>query len=112
IVVGGTGMYLKTLLHGISPIPDIRESTRARIRALPAEDALARLTACDPEMAAKLEPGDTQRILRALEVIEDTGKSLLHWQSLAPVPPLPDAAFEVYVLTLERALLYTRCDQR
>lgn len=112
IVVGGTGMYLKTLLHGISPIPDIALETRSRIRALPVEEAYARLRIADPAMAERLEPGDTQRILRALEVWEDTGKSLLHWQSLAPIPPLPDAAFEVYRLTLDRALLYARCDRR
>lgn len=112
IIVGGTGMYIRTLLEGISPIPDIDPATRARIRALPVGEAHARLQACDPGMAATLNAGDTQRILRALEVWEDTGKSLLHWQSLPPEPPLPDADFAVHTLHLDRPLLYARCDQR
>lgn len=112
VVVGGTGMYIKTLLEGISPIPDIAPATRARIRALPVEAAYARLQQVDAAMAATLNAGDTQRVLRALEVIEDSGKSLLHWQSIPPELPLPDADFAVYTLTLDRALLYARCDQR
>lgn len=112
IFVGGTGMYLKTLIEGISPIPDIAPATRARIRAMAVEDAYARLQQHDPAMAAKLEAGDTQRILRALEVWEDTGKSLLHWQGITPEKPLPDAAFAIYTLTLDRAMLYDRCNAR
>ena len=86
VFVGGTGLYLKVLREGISPIPDIPESIRNEVRALPQtlspEELHKRLQECDPAMAARLAPNDTQRILRALEVMEATGKSLNYWQTL------------------------------
>lgn len=112
IIVGGTGMYIRTLLEGISPIPDVSPDVRTRIRALPVGEAYARLQTVDAAMADKLNAGDTQRVQRALEVYEQTGKSLLHWQALPPEPPLLDADFATYRLSLPRDLLYTRCDAR
>lgn len=112
IFVGGTGMYIRTLMQGISPIPDIAPALRDEVRALPVAEAYAWLHLHDPAMAAKLEAGDTQRILRAIEVLRQTGESLLHWQNIAPQPPIPDAQFELYSLTLDRALLYARCNTR
>lgn len=86
IVVGGTGLYLHALLHGIPAMPEIPPALRAGLRAwaatVPAGAIHARLVACDPDMAAKLEPGDRQRTLRALEVIEATGRSLSSFQAL------------------------------
>lgn len=112
IFVGGTGMYLRALMQGIAPIPDVAATLRAEVRRLPTPEAYAWLQAHDPAMAAKLEAGDTQRILRAVEVLRQTGKSLLHWQAIPPEPPLPGAQFELYRLDLPRELLYARCDRR
>ncbi|OJY60892.1 MAG: tRNA (adenosine(37)-N6)-dimethylallyltransferase MiaA [Sphingobium sp. 66-54] len=81
ILVGGTGLYLDTLLHGIAPIPDIDPAIRAAVRALPVADAYAALTKEDPIAAARLNPGDTTRVARALEVMRSTGQSLHHWQA-------------------------------
>ena len=94
IVVGGTGLYLHALLHGLPPIPDIPPPLRAELRAwagtVPPGELHARLAARDPESAARLRPTDRQRLLRALEVIEATGRSLLAWQSgPRQRPPLP-----------------------
>lgn len=85
IIVGGTGLYLHALLHGIPAMPVIPAALRAELRAWaavsPAVAPHTRLQRCDPAMAARLQPGDRQRVLRALEVIEATGRSLLAWQA-------------------------------
>ncbi|WP_183994474.1 tRNA (adenosine(37)-N6)-dimethylallyltransferase MiaA [Sphingomonas kyeonggiensis] len=80
ILVGGTGMYLRTLLEGIAPVPEIDSLIRAEVRALPVEEARAELARLDPETAARLGPIDSLRISRALEVVRSTGKSLRDWQ--------------------------------
>ena len=84
IVVGGTGLYLHALLHGIAPVPDIpdevRAATRALGRRLGAPGLHAELARIDPEMAARLQPGDRQRVMRAHEVVVATGRSLAAWQ--------------------------------
>nr|WP_037566187.1 tRNA (adenosine(37)-N6)-dimethylallyltransferase MiaA [Sphingomonas sp. UNC305MFCol5.2] len=101
ILVGGTGMYLRTLLEGIAPVPEIDPAIRKQVRALPVAEAHAQLAAADPEAAAKLNPTDTTRVARALEVVRATGKPLSHWQTrrlggiesevrLAPLILLPD----------------------
>lgn len=73
IVVGGTGLYLKALVYGLSKVPEIDEAIRAEIRddvnTNGPEQAHKKLQAIDPEMAGRLAPGDSQRIARALEVI-------------------------------------------
>ncbi|MEP9357448.1 tRNA (adenosine(37)-N6)-dimethylallyltransferase MiaA [Sphingomonas sp. KR3-1] len=101
ILVGGTGMYLRTLVEGIAPVPDIDAEVRAAVRALPVADAHAELARRDPETAARLGPADTSRVARALEVVRSTGKPLAHWQAerhggiagevrIAPLILLPD----------------------
>jgi len=85
ILCGGTGMYLKALLHGIAEIPDPGPAARAEARSLLAEigpAALhAKLRAADPETAAKLRPSDSQRLARAYEVWRGTGRGLAYWQA-------------------------------
>lgn len=112
IVVGGTGMYIKALLHGIAPIPDISSAIRRQVRSMERTAAYAYLQTHDSAMAEKLEPGDGQRIARAVEVHLQTGKSLAYWQAQPPIPPVPQARFHTYTLSIERALLYARCNQR
>jgi tRNA dimethylallyltransferase len=109
VVVGGSGLYLRALLAGISPVPPgdpaLREELRARVAAegLPALGAeLARL---DPETAARLPAGDTQRILRALEVALVSGRPLSSWIRSQPFGKKRLSAVTVG-LTLPRALLY------
>lgn len=80
ILVGGTGLYLRTLLDGIAPVPEIDPAIRAEIRALPVADAHRLLSADDPEAAARLRPTDTTRVARALEVVRSTGRPLSAWQ--------------------------------
>ncbi len=83
ILVGGTGFYMKALLEGLAPVPPIPPEIRHRLRALdlPAPELHRRLEARDPVTAARLRPRDRQRILRALEVVEATGRPLAAWQS-------------------------------
>ncbi|HFD16389.1 MAG TPA: tRNA (adenosine(37)-N6)-dimethylallyltransferase MiaA [Rhodospirillales bacterium] len=89
VLVGGTGLYMKCLLEGLAPIPPIPPEIRAHFRslALPAPELHRMLAARDPVTAARLRPGDRQRILRALEVLETTGRPLAELQR-ATVPPL------------------------
>ncbi len=124
LLVGGTGMYLKALMNGLAEVPEIPAEIRRKIRESRVENResskihasplslYAMLLAKDPAMAARLKPGDTQRILRALEVIEATGKSLLYFQEQPTQPPLPDARFRLFMATLPRTEIYRRIDAR
>ncbi len=116
IFVGGTGLYFKTLIEGLSPIPPIdagiREHWRSEATQKGAERLHAILSERDPAMAERLAPGDTQRIVRALEVIEATGTSLLEWQRLPREPVLDQAPAVTIVAAPERPELYRRIDER
>lgn len=85
ILVGGTGLYLRALMHGLSPIPPIPDGIRQASRDLHAklggEKFRAELAKRDPESARRLNPGDTQRLIRAYEVVEATGVKLSAWQA-------------------------------
>ena len=85
ILVGGTGLYLRTLLWGIAPVPPVADDVRAEIRAMTAGAVRQALEAADPSMAARLHPNDRQRNGRALEVWRSTGRSLGDWQQTASV---------------------------
>ncbi|MGN6817432.1 MAG: tRNA (adenosine(37)-N6)-dimethylallyltransferase MiaA [Sphingomonas sp.] len=80
ILVGGTGFYLRTLIDGIAPVPEIDPAIRAEVRAMNLADAHAALTAVDREEAARLNPADTSRICRALEVARSTGRPIAEWR--------------------------------
>lgn len=116
IIVGGTGLYFKTLLEGLSPIPPIPVEIRTRLRAEaghvgPAE-LHRRLASLDPEMAQTLRPTDPQRIVRALEVLEATGRSLARWQEIKGTPVLIDDNLEKIVVAPDRDTSRARCDAR
>ena len=85
VVTGGSGLYLHALLHGLPAMPEIPAGLRAELRAFartaPPERLHDRLAARDPRMAARLHPTDPQRVLRALEGVEASGRSLLAWQA-------------------------------
>lgn len=116
IFVGGTGLYFKALLEGLSPIPPIPSEIRAHWRSeaqrIGAEALHAILRQRDAEMAARLRPSDPQRIVRALEVLDATGLSLAAWQSLPGQGVLREEETVRLVLLPDRAELYQRCDAR
>jgi tRNA dimethylallyltransferase len=116
ILVGGTGLYFKVLLAGLSPVPAIPDEVRARLRKLSTqEDADTlwnRLEALDPVMAFRLDMNDTQRIVRALEVHEATGRSLAAWWDVKGTPLIDEASAIKLVIDRPREDLHARCDQR
>lgn len=112
ILVGGTGLYIRTLLDGIAPVPPIDPAIRAEVRALPVAEAYAALTREDPARAAALGPNDTTRVARALEVIRSTGRPLAAWQEERTGGIGHTVSLHPLVLMPERAWLYERCDRR
>lgn len=117
IVVGGTGLYFESLTKGLAPVPEIPQEIRLAWRAHAESHGAAALHAelslRDPEMAARLRPTDTQRLTRALEVIEATGRSLAAWHGEPHSAPLvaPDEAVGI-VVEPERTVLHQRIAAR
>ncbi|MDB5569670.1 MAG: tRNA ((37)-N6)-dimethylallyltransferase MiaA [Hyphomicrobiales bacterium] len=116
ILVGGTGMYFKALTQGLSEIPAVPDEVRAAVRAAaegvdPAE-LHARLAARDPQTAARLRPSDPQRIVRALEIFEATGRPLASFQGQRAAPLLPAGAWRGVFVAPDRAALNARIDAR
>jgi tRNA dimethylallyltransferase len=116
VFAGGTGLYFKALTQGLSAIPPVphhvREAVRFRAADVAAADLHAGLMRCDPATAARLRPSDSQRILRALEVFEATGESLVSFHATR-APPLLDAKDVLAVfLATEREVLKARIDAR
>lgn len=112
ILVGGTGLYIRTLLDGIAPVPAIDPDVRAEVRALPVSEAYAALTREDPARAAALAPADAARVARALEVVRSTGRPLAAWQAETVGGIGHRIALRPLILMPERTWLYERCDRR
>lgn len=117
IVIGGTGLYFKALTEGLSSIPpipaELRDAIEARADAEGVPALHEALKTLDPESAARLAPLDRTRVVRALEVVEATGRSIGDWQRETGAPPLVDAAsVRRIVLEPERAVLYERIGRR
>lgn len=116
IVVGGTGLFLTAATEGLADIPAVPRAVRARIREIVAAEGapavFEMLARRDPVMADRLNPGDAQRVARALEVVEGTGRSLAEWQARGAAPVVPLDAAHAFVLTIERKTLYARIDAR
>ncbi len=112
ILVGGTGLYLRTLLEGIAPVPPIDPAVRAAVRALAVQEAFAALQAEDPARAALLGRNDTTRIARALEVVRSTGQPLAEWQGEKFGGIADEIALHPLILLPPRDWLYARCDAR
>lgn len=116
ILTGGTGFYIKALLEGLSPIPQISVAHRARAVALQKELGNpafhAELKKRDPETASRLDPLNTQRNVRAWEVLEGTGKGLAAWQTTPREPPPAHLKFFTVVLAPPREALRRNCDLR
>jgi len=104
IIVGGTGLYLKALIEGLSPIPDVPPEIRERVRLLGEETGPAHIyTLLAPEDQARLKPTDSQRVLRAYEVFKSSGKSLQYWQTQSPKPS-PHSFVTVALMPLKSVL--------
>ncbi len=116
IVTGGTGLYLRALTDGLAAIPDIppavRDAARERLAALGEAAFHAELARRDPVMAARLTTGDRQRLARAWEVLEATGRSLAEWQDGPDEGPPADWRIHSILLMPPREAVYAACDAR
>lgn len=112
ILVGGTGLYIRTLLDGIAPIPPIDPVVREAVRAMPVAEAYEALVREDLARAQSLAPADTARIARALEVVRSTGRPLAEWQAERQGGIGDAVSLRPLILLPERQALYERCDRR
>ena len=116
VITGGSGLYFKALLEGLSPIPDIPPEIRARWRAQARKKTPQELhhilRGRDPETAAQLRPSDPQRLVRALEVLDATGRPLADWQKEPGEPLLGEDEVARICIMPPRDSLYARIDKR
>ncbi len=112
VLVGGTGLYLRTLLDGIAPVPEIDLHIRQSVRALDVVEAHQRLAKVDAEAAARLNPNDTTRIARALEVALSTDRTLSDWQKVREGGLADTVSLSAMLLLPPRDWLRARCDAR
>lgn len=116
LLVGGTGLYLRALLHGLSDMPEADPAMRASIeqeaqqRGWPALHAA--LERVDPVAAKRIQPGDSQRIQRALEVYRLTDRPLSEWQKVRSRQRLGFRVLKLVVTPSDRAVLHARIAQR
>ncbi len=115
IIVGGTGLYFRSILAGLVELPEIPEDVRRSLadecNQLGLEALYVRLRQRDPQWAAQIHPHDRQRILRGLEVVEATNRPLSDWQKAETAPALVQEAICLCLMP-ERQWLYARCDAR
>ena len=116
IVTGGTGLYIKTLMEGISGIPtipkDVRDEVIARRDEIGVEAFYRELQGFDQESAEKIHSTDSQRMIRAYEVYLATNRSLSDWHKSSPVGPRLEARYQVVTLDPSRDKLYASCEAR
>lgn len=116
IFVGGTGLYFRALLGGLAAMPDIPAGIREVWRDRLLRDGAARLHAIlaerDPEAALALRATDGQRIARALEVLDASGRPISHWQAQVGIPLVDPATATCLVIDIDRALLHRRINER
>lgn len=116
IITGGNGLYIKTLMEGISPIPEVPPDIR--LRAIERQKELgnpafhAELEKRDPATAAQYHPMHTARLIHAWEILEATGKPLAEWQAIPKMAPPDEWMFDVTIVMPEREKLYAQCDKR
>jgi tRNA dimethylallyltransferase len=116
IICGGTGLYIKSIMDGLSPVPDIPQEVRdaavAMQKKLGNPGFHKALQKRDPIMAERFHAHHTARLIRAWEVLDATGKSLAEWQEEPRIPPPSHWTFEVHKIMPERETLRDRCDER
>src|SRR5690606_4801566 len=116
VLAGGTGLYFRALLQGLSAMP----SADATVRAQLAEEAAARgwpalhaeLARVDPVAASRIHATDAQRIQRALEVYRTTGRGISDWRAAPPPPRLPCRVLKLVLAPRDRAVLHERIADR
>ncbi|MDX2082888.1 MAG: tRNA (adenosine(37)-N6)-dimethylallyltransferase MiaA [Rickettsiales bacterium] len=111
VIVGGSGMYLAKLVEGISEIPEIDEPIKKAARQLYEEIGHSEFQKKLIDLGEN-EILDKQRLIRAYEVFEQTGKSISFWQKQPPKKFLKEANFIHINLNLERGKLYQNCNLR
>ena len=116
IICGGTGLYLKALMQGLSPLPDIpddiRNTIRDKFKNTPSSDLHDLLMKTDKIWANAIKKDDRQRILRGLEVYEYCRKPLSHFQTLPLIPPPPHYRFLPILLNPPRDYLHKKAEAR
>ena len=112
VLVGGTGLYIRTLLDGIAPVPEIDPVIRRQIRALPVQAAFDALSTEDSGAAARLSANDSTRVARALEVVRSTGRPISEWHSEMVGGIGAEIRLIPVILLPPRDWLYERCDAR
>jgi tRNA dimethylallyltransferase len=112
ILVGGTGLYIRTLLDGIAPVPEIDPLIRRQVRRMTAAEAHAALAKEDPASAARLHPNDTARLHRALEVIRSTGTPISAWRESRVGGIAGSVRIDLETIVTSVPELYARCDLR
>lgn len=116
LLVGGTGLYFRALLDGLSEMPAADPSVRAALNVQAAAEGWAamhaRLREVDPESAARIHPNDPQRILRALEIHRISGRSRSDWQSGPRRPAFPFRVLPVVLAPADRGVLHERIERR
>ena len=113
IFVGGTGQYFNVLLEGISPMPDIKPEIRNQIRSMVDVASPDLHKMLDEKAASELRPSDRQRITRALEVYQSTGKSIIDWQAEKGIPLISEnVSVKKYLVMPPRAEIHDRINRR
>ncbi len=116
IICGGTGLYIKALTNGLSPIPEtppeIRTATTALMEEIGCSALHAKLEARDPLIKGRFHSNHSARIMRAWEVLETTGKSIITWQAEPLIAPPKNWNFKTEIILPNRETLYARCEQR
>ncbi|MGX6959723.1 MAG: tRNA (adenosine(37)-N6)-dimethylallyltransferase MiaA [Rickettsia endosymbiont of Pentastiridius leporinus] len=116
ILIGGTGLYINSLVFGYNDIPGISLELRNQTRELHSKigniELHSRLAKLDPLATSKIKPGDTQRLIRAYEVFTQTGKSIFSFQTTQKELILPEYTFKIIFLNPERKFLHKICKER
>lgn len=116
VVVGGTGMYIDALINGVTPIPEVNQQVRKKLKERLQTDGLQQLyielKEQDAEIAAKLNLNDKTRIVRALEIIATTGKKVSEWYKMPLIKKLPEADFAVVKIVPTIDEIEQRCRAR
>ncbi|MEA3037913.1 MAG: tRNA dimethylallyltransferase [Sphingomonadales bacterium] len=112
ILCGGTGLYIRTLLDGIAPVPEIDPAIRDAVRSYGVAHNYSALEREDPAAAARLRPSDATRVARTLEVVRSTGRTLAEWQKERTGGLGAEVQLRPLILLPPRDWLYARCDER
>lgn len=116
IITGGNGLYIKALMEGLSPIPevpdDIRKAAVAKQEELGNPAFYDALKKRDPQTAALYHPMHTARLVHAWEILEATGKPLAQWQQMPKIAPPDDWSFDIMLVMPDRPILHERINNR